>query len=94
MDKTNLKDGSNMSCPLSYFFDRDVAEKRMASRKPAWVVHCEVSIGSFIEVDAGDADHARALAQNWVKNGAALSAAVRRVFPDGTLGAVIGSVES
>ena len=65
----------------------------MASRKPAWVAHCETREG-FVELDADDADHADRLCNEWVNHGRAISAAKRRVFPDGTLGPVVGRIHS
>jgi hypothetical protein len=79
---------------IKFLLGPKAAGERMVSRKPAWIVHCEVSCYAFVELDADDPDHARAIAKTWVKNGTAISAAVRRVFPDGTLGKIIGPIES
>ena len=62
----------------------------MIERKPAYVCHMEMdtmSDASMVELDADSFTHARTLAQNWLTHGRAISAGIRKVNADGTLGA-------
>ncbi len=79
---------------FSIFFLRSdqAATSRMIARRPAWIVHAETAPDRFVELDCDDADHAHRLAAHWVANGLAMTAAARRVFPDGKLGPVNGRI--
>lgn len=71
---------------LSFLLSSDAAAQRMIERKPRFVVHAEARGGEFSELDAECAQHAHNIASAWTQNGLADSAAVRRVFHDGSLG--------
>jgi len=78
-----------MAHSLSFLLSSEAATARMAERKPAFVVHAEVdtmSDASMVELDADSRDHAYTLTQNWLTHGRAISAGIRKVHADGTLG--------
>jgi hypothetical protein len=78
-----------MAHSLSFLLSSEAASARMSERKPAFVIHAEVSPGSdepMVELDADSFEHAHNLAQNWLVYGRAASAAIRKVYADGTLG--------
>ncbi len=81
-----------MTSSILFLSSDQAAEVRMIVRRPAWIVHAETSSDLFVELDADDQDHAHRLAAHWVFRGLAMTAAVRRVFPDGTLGPVNGRI--
>ena len=61
----------------------------MAERKPSYVVHLEVAPytdAPLTELDADTRNLAQNIAQNWLTNGRAVSAGIRKVRADGTLG--------
>lgn len=73
---------------LEYLMSKDAAADRMVDRKPNIVVHLEVpefSVSGMIELDATDLVHANNIARDWLVNGRAASAGVRKVNPNGTL---------
>lgn len=79
-----------MAHSLSFLLSADAAEKRIAERKPAFVVHVETSsdmsvADRFVELDADDAEQAGNIADAWVDRMGNASAAIRRVMLDGTL---------
>jgi hypothetical protein len=57
-----------------------------AVRKPAYVVACEASDGSWCEFDADTLLHASILADNAVDKLGARGCSVREVRPDGSVG--------
>jgi len=78
-----------MAHSLSFLLSSEAASARMIERKPAFVVHAEVSPGSdepMVELDADSFERAHNIAQNWLVYGRAASAAIRKVHTDGTLG--------
>jgi hypothetical protein len=78
-----------MAHSLSFLLSSEAATARMAERKPSFVVHVEVAPytdAPLTELDAENRNHAYTLAQNWLTNGRAVSAGIRRVRADGTLG--------
>jgi hypothetical protein len=78
-----------MAHSLSFLLSSEAAQARIAERKPAYVVHAEVAPSSdapMVELDADSFEHAHDLAQNWLVYGRAASAAIRKVYADGTLG--------
>lgn len=78
-----------MAYSLSFLLSSEAATARMAERKPSFVVHVEVAPytdAPLTELDAESRDHAYTLAQNWLTHGSAVSAGIRRVRADGTLG--------
>ena len=78
-----------MAHSLSFLLSSEAATARMAERKPAFVVHAEVSPSSdepMVELDADNRNHAYDIARTWLTNGRAVSAGIRRVRVDGTLG--------
>ncbi len=81
-----------MTFSISFLSSDQAASERMIARRPAWIVHAETTSDCFVELDADDADNAHAIAANWVANGLAMTAAARRVFPDGSLGPVNGRI--
>jgi hypothetical protein len=79
-----------MAHSLSFLLSSEAATARMAERKPSYVCHMEVDTMSdacMVELDANSRDHAHTLAQSWLTNGRAISAGIRKVNADGTLGA-------
>ena len=77
-----------MAHSLFYLLSSEAATARMAERKPSYVVHLEVAPytdAPLTELDAESRDHAQNIAQNWLTNGRAVSAGIRRVRVDGTL---------
>ena len=78
-----------MAHSLYFLLSSNAASARMAERKPKFVVHAEVSPSSnepMVELDADSFDHAHGIAQEWLTHGRAVSAAIRAVRADGTLG--------
>jgi hypothetical protein len=78
-----------MAHSLSFLLSSEAATARMAERKPAFVVHAEVAPytdAPLTELDAENRDHAYDIARTWLTNGRAVSAGIRRVRADGTLG--------
>lgn len=78
-----------MAHSLSFLLSSEAASARMIERKPAFVVHAETSPSSnepMVELDADSREHAHNLAQEWLTHGRAVSAAIRDVRADGTLG--------
>jgi len=78
-----------MAHSLSFLLSPEAASARMNERKPAFVVHLEVAPYTdepMTELDAENRDHAYTIARNWLINGTAHSAGIRRVKDDGTLG--------
>ena len=79
-----------MAHSLSFLLSSEAAQARMIERKPAYVCHMEMdtmSDASMVELDADSFTHARTLAQNWLTHCRAISAGIRKVNADGTLGA-------
>ena len=79
-----------MAHSLSFLLSSEAASARMTERKPTYVCHMEVDTMSdacMVELDADSRDNAHTLAQSWLTNGRAISAAIRTVHADGTLGA-------
>lgn len=79
-----------MAHSLSFLLSSEAASARMIERKPAFVVHVETSgdmsvADRFVELDADSIEHAGKIADAWVNSMGNVSAAVRRVMPDGTL---------
>ena len=88
-----------MAHTISFLLSSDAASMRRhrvysGENVSAFVVHCEVSSGEFQELDAESLENGHTIASVWCKNGMAISAAVRRVWPDGSLGPVIGRIHS
>ena len=46
----------------------------------------------MVELDASDIDHANNMVAAWIKNGMAQTAAIRRVYDDGSIGKIIGKI--
>lgn len=82
-----------MGYALSFLLGSEAAEMR-TQRAPKFVVHVELFSGKFTELDAEDVDHGHRLACDWCEREAAQSAAVRRVFDDGSLSKVVGEIHS
>lgn len=79
-----------MAHSLSFLLSSEAASARMIERKPTYVCHMEVDTMSdacMVELDADSFIHARTLAQNWLTHGSAISAGIRKVNTDGSLGA-------
>ena len=79
-----------MAHSLSFLLSADAAGQRMVERQPSLVVHVEIHsdmnvADRFVEIDADDLGHAEVLAHTWVKTMGKASAAIRRVYTDGTL---------
>jgi len=77
-----------MAHSLSFLLSSEAATARMAERKPSYVVHLEVAPytdAPLTELDAESRNHAQNIAQNWLTNGRAVSAGIRKVRADGTL---------
>jgi len=83
-----------MGYSVEWLMGNEAAQQRMASRKPAFVVHAETVRTGMQELDAESVEHAHTIASAWCRNGMATSAAVRRVFPDGSLSKVVGRIHS
>jgi hypothetical protein len=62
--------------------------------KMAFVVHVEVKSNEFVELDADSEQHAHDLMDSWIDTMGNMSAAMRRVFPNGSVGKVIGRIRS
>jgi hypothetical protein len=80
--------------PIEFLLSPDAAAQRMIERKPKVVVHVELASDRFEELDADDLDHGHRLADNWVTNMRAISAAVRPVLSTGMLGKIDGSIHA
>ena len=79
-----------MAHSLSFLLSSEAALARMTERKPVYVCHMEVDTMSdacMVELDADGLIHAHTLAHNWITHGRAISAGIRKVNADGTLGA-------
>lgn len=80
-----------MAQSLSFLLSSEAAVQRATRSTASFVVHAETVSGldreteRFVEIDADDVDHAHNLARHWVDVFGAVSAAVRRRDPDGTL---------
>ena len=75
---------------LSFLLSHEAATKRAMERKPNFVVHVETCgnisvLDRFVELDAEDLENAHNIARAWVHDMGNASAAIRRVYPDGTL---------
>jgi len=88
-----------MPYTIDFLLGDHAALLRTLERRPAFVVHCEMhdtlSPGreaGFEELDADDLDHAERLRKTWLTKIGAITAAVRKVGPDGRLSETIGGV--
>ena len=79
---------------IKFLLSSEAAEMRNRSRKPAFVVHAEIRPHEFVELDADDAEHGHRLAAMWCDSASAISAAVRKVLPDGSLSKIDGSIHA
>ena len=74
------------------FLLSDKAAAGRLARGPGFVVHAEIKPGRYVELDADDMAHADRLAATWVRECGAVNAAIRRVYPAGTLGEAISGI--
>jgi hypothetical protein len=73
---------------IEFLLSYQAEAPRAARSKTGCVVHVECrgeGPERFQELDADNVDHGLVLANSWVQNGAAVSAAVRRKLPNGEL---------
>lgn len=73
---------------LKFLMSSEAAAQR-AVRKPAYVVHLEVAPytdAPLVEIDADNRAHGSDIARDWLVNGRAVSAGVRKVRNAGALG--------
>lgn len=71
--------------------DGYAADQSLIGGDLLFVVHAEV-LGGFAELDCTDIDHARNMAEAWVKNGIAQTASIKRVYDDGSIGKPVGRI--
>jgi len=79
-----------MAHSLSFLLSSEAAQGRMVERKPAFVVHLEITsdmnvADRFLEFDVDDLGHAEGIAKAWINKMGITSAAIRRVMHDGEL---------
>ena len=73
---------------LKYLMSKEAAVLRFKDRKPNFVVHLETNPYTdepMTELCATDLIHANNIARDWLLNGRAVSAGVRKANPNGSL---------
>jgi hypothetical protein len=81
-----------MAYSVSWLSGSEAASLRKAriAGNTTHIVWAEVAPGEMVELDAQSEQHARKLAHDWLRRGAAISASARPVRRDGTVKKSLG----